>query len=93
MRWRGPRTQSIRLSGVCLSLKRILKAARASPGITLVAALPTSMVVKASVEGSKCSLPLSSLCAASCGHQLGQHRDGILGLLRIADMALHAGAR
>ena len=65
MRWLRSCTQLIRLSGVCLSLKRILKAARASPGITLVVSLPTSIDVKARVEGSKWSLPLSSLCAAS----------------------------
>ena len=52
--------QAERLAPEWASLKRMLRAARASAGITLVAGLPVSMVVSASVEGLKCAVPVSS---------------------------------
>ena len=42
------------------SLKRMLKVARASAGMTLIAGLPTSMVVNSRFEASKCAVPPSS---------------------------------
>jgi hypothetical protein len=47
--------------GVWRSLNRMLKPALVVAGMTFTAGFPVSMVVKASVEGSKCSLPLSSV--------------------------------
>ena len=52
--------QSERLAPVWASLKRMLTVARASAGMTFAAGLPMSIVVIASVEGSKCAVPLSS---------------------------------
>ena len=62
-------TQPTRLSGVCWSLKRMLKAARASPGITLVASIADIDAGEGQGRGSKWSLPLSSLCAGQLRHQ------------------------
>ena len=50
---------------VWASLKRMLRVARASAGITFEAGLPTSMLVSASVEGPKWRVPRSSSHAAS----------------------------
>ena len=56
--------QSEREAPLWASLKRMLTVARASAGMTFEAGLPVSMVVMASVEGPKCSVPLSSLWPA-----------------------------
>ena len=44
-------------SSVCLSLKRILKRARASPGMRLTVLFPTSTEVNSRCEGANCALP------------------------------------
>ena len=49
-----------RLSRVWRSLKRMLKRAVASPGMTLAAGLPMSIVVTCRFEGSNQSVPWSS---------------------------------
>ncbi len=71
----------------------MLKAPRASPGMTLVAALPTSRLVKARGRSVEMRIPLVQRMARQLRHQLGQNGNRIFGLLRIADMARHARHR
>jgi len=51
------RNHLVTLSELCASLKRIFAVALQSAGITLLAGLPVSTVVIASVDASKCAVP------------------------------------
>ena len=59
-RARVARTQAVSEAPLCPSLNRMFSAARADAGITLVALLPTSMLVTCSVEGSNQPVPAST---------------------------------
>ena len=94
--FRRPRTSSrrrisaLRLSGVQWSLKRTLNRTRASPGMTLVAALPMSMEVISRLEASNQSRARVERCRHQRAHSASSMRNGIVGALRIGDMALLA---
>ena len=61
---------------------------RAWTGMTLVAALPTSKLVTASVEGSKCVVALVELRMRDAVDEAGELGHRIVGLVRIGGMAL-----
>ena len=63
----------------------------ARSGITLLAVLPTSTVVKASVEGAEMLVALVELEARQAVDHARELGDRIVGLFRIGDMALRAG--
>ena len=84
------RSQALSEAPVWRSLKRMLSIARAAAGMTLVAGLPTSMLVTCSVDGWNHSLPASSGAAGQRVQRADQPVDRIVGALRIGDVALHA---
>ncbi len=78
-------------STVWQSLKRMLKRARASPGMRLTVLLPTSTEVNSRFDGWKFSLPWSSGSDWSASISVDQAADRVHRALRIGDMALLAG--
>ena len=76
---------------VRVSLKRMLKRARASAGIRLTVLLPTSIEVNSRFDGAKCSVPLSSGSALSAAISVAMPRTGLSAQFRIGDVALRAG--
>ena len=73
------------------SLKRMLKRARASPGMRLTVLLPTSIEVNSRFDGCELRAALVERLALQRLDQLHQAADRIVGALRIGDVALLAG--
>jgi hypothetical protein len=83
----------LQVSAVHVSLKRMLKLAVALAGTTLVAGLPTSIVVTSRLDGWKFSVPASKGRIHQCLRQLQDTAHGIVCKMRIGGMALHADVR
>ena len=88
---RGARLQRRSSARVRVSLKRMLKRARASAGIRLTVLLPTSIEVNSRFDGPKCSVPLSSGSALIAPISVDDAAHRIVGEFRIGDVALRAG--
>ena len=82
---------ALRVCGVHRSLKRMLKTRRTSPGMTLVAGLPTSTLTTSRLEASKSGVPAIEGRRLQGGQNRRQRADRIVGEMGIGDMALLAG--
>ncbi len=71
-----------------VSLNRMLTRGVARAGITFPAGLPQSIVVIASVEGSKCAVPRSAVLLPAAT-RLDHRRERVLRPVRIGAVALH----
>ena len=74
---RRARISAFSVSAVQVSLKRMLKAAVALAGMTLVAVLPTSIVVTSRFDGWKLSVPASKGGSSSASVSLMMLRTGL----------------
>ena len=82
--------QALRLSPLCLSLKRMLKRAVAVAGMTLVARLPVSILVISQVRGLEMRAAAVERFHFQKVQHVDQRRDRVPRLIGVSGMPLHA---